>query len=323
MKKESDMESATVPMVNPSGSTGEGHHPIVRRGTAADSRRCFDVMWEATVDLAARQKVDLPWSAEDVWPAWEGLYAHLAEHHAEWWLAEDPGSGEVLGAARSIERGRLFQLTELHVRPREQSRGVGRALIERSFSDGRGDLRLILASNDLRAIARYYATGVVAQLPLFFLTGDPSGADAPKGLTPVPLEAGRESVESILEIDRTALGLERSTEAAWLLRNREGYLYADVNDAPVGYAFIGPGGTGPMAAIHPDHLPEMLAHLEARANAMGIAPLEFTVPGPNGSAMRHLLQRGYRVSPLTAFVMANRPFGRFDRYLPFDPPFIL
>jgi GNAT superfamily N-acetyltransferase len=297
--------------------------PTIRRGAPADSRRCFDVMWDATVDLAAREGEPLPWDAEDVWRAFEGLYAHLARHSAEWWLAEELATGRLIGAARSIERDGTFQLTELHVRPGAQSQGVGRALIERAFPHGRGDLRLILASNDARALARYYAAGVVAQLPLYFLTGEPSTTEGSGELTPVPLEAGRRSVKSVIAIDRVGIGLERETEVAWLLTDREGYLYRDAQGEPVGYAFVGPGGVGPMSATSPAHLPEMLLHVEGLARAMGQAQLEFAVPGPNASAMRHLLGRGYRISPLTGFVMANRAFGRFDRYVAFDPPFIL
>jgi GNAT superfamily N-acetyltransferase len=305
-------------------SAGEAQSAFnLRRAVPQDSRRCFDAMWAATLDLAARKGEEFPWSADDVWPALEGLYAHLAAQHAEWWLAEDAATGQVIGSARSIERGGLFQLTELHVRPGEQSKGVGRALIERAFPVGRGDLRLILATNDVRALARYYAANVVAQVPLYFLVGEPAAADTPGPLTPVPLDPGRRSVESILAIDRAGIGLDRSIEAAWLLTNREGYLYRDADGASVGYGFVGPGGIGPIAATEPAYLPEMLLHVEDRAHTMGTSPVEFTVPGPNGSAMCHLLRRGFQLSPLMGYVMANQPFGRFDRYLHFDPPFVL
>jgi GNAT superfamily N-acetyltransferase len=53
-------------------------------------------------------------------------------------------------------------LTEFFVLPDHQSRGIGRALIERAFPAGRGNVRSIIATSDVRAQARYYAAGAVA-----------------------------------------------------------------------------------------------------------------------------------------------------------------
>lgn len=47
------------------------------------------------------------------------------------------------------------------------------------------------------------------------------------------------------------------------------------------------------------------------------------MPAPNVVAIRHLLGRGYRLDPFVTYLMANRPFGKFDRYLDFTPPFVL
>ena len=33
--------------------------------------------------------------------------------------------------------------------------------------------------------------------------------------------------------------------------------------------------------------------------------------------MRHLMGRGYRLDPWINFLMSDRPFGRFDRFVPF------
>jgi hypothetical protein len=39
--------------------------------------------------------------------------------------------------------------------------------------------------------------------------------------------------------------------------------------------------------------------------------------------MRHLMGRGYRLDPWINFLMSDRPFGRFDRLVPFSPPLFL
>jgi hypothetical protein len=88
-------------------------------------------------------------------------------------------------------------------------------------------------------------------------------------------------------------------------------------------AFVGKGGTGPIAAVEPEDLPEILLHVEGRAVALGIERIEFQVPGPNEVAARHLLARGFRIDPWINILMSNREFGRFDRVLPFGPPLFL
>src|SRR5205807_2931447 len=104
----------------------------------------------------------------------EPLHGLLAQIAAEWWVAEETGSGRLVGFARSIERDSLLELTEFFVRPDQQSRGVGKALLERAFPAGRGSVRSIIATSDVRAQARYYAAGTVARFPLFTLSGAPS-----------------------------------------------------------------------------------------------------------------------------------------------------
>ena len=67
----------------------------------------------------------------------------------------------------------------------------------------------------------------------------------------------------------------------------------------------------------------LLALVESRAAALGVTPLTLEVPMLNGVAMRHLLDRGFRMDAFFTFLMASRPFGQFDRYVVFGPPFVL
>ena len=43
----------------------------------------------------------------------------------------------------------------------------------------------------------------------------------------------------------------------------------------------------------------------------------------NEVAMTHLLGRGFRMDTFFTFLLASRPFGRFDRYVCMAPPFVL
>ena len=297
---------------------------VLRRGTLQDARACLDLLWASATDLGRRHGTTLDGSADDWWAGSGPLHRFLADHAAEWWLAEDPtADGRLIGYARSIERGGLLELTEFFVAPGEQSRGVGRALLERAFPLGRGEVRSIIATTDVRALTRYYRADTIARFPYFTLTGPPS-ADASAGILPVPepLTADGPSLDAVVDIERAVLGFPRGeAELRWLLESRDGWLYRD--DGPVvGFAFVG-RDAGPIAAFEPRYLPGILLHVESQAAARGAEKLELEVPAPNATAIRHLLERGFRIDPWINLLMSNKPFGQFDRYIGYSPPIIL
>ena len=297
--------------------------PTLRRGTSADVRACNKLLWESATDLGHRHGTPLKGSEDEWWAGGEPLQRFLAEHAAEWWVAESP-DGEQVGYARSIERGGLFELTELFVRPGEQSRGLGRELIERAFPVGRGEVRSIIATTDVRATSRYYAAGTVARFPYFTLTGRPrSGADTGDLTVEAVGTDDPAALAAITDIERAVLEFPRGTdELRWLAANREGSLFLRA-EAPIGFAFISKGGAGPVAALDPYDLPIILGHAEARAVALGVDELELEVPGINVAAMRHLLGRGFHIDPWINLLMSDRPFGQFDRFIGYSPPIFL
>jgi GNAT superfamily N-acetyltransferase len=289
-----------------------------------DVQACHDVMWRSVTDFGRRNGTPLEGTAADWWASGQRLQLFLAKHAAEWWVAEEPDAGTIIGYGRSIERGGLFELTEFFVMPTEQSRGVGKALIERVFPVGRGDVRSIIATTDVRALSRYYAAGTVARFPILTLGGAPADAEPGGDLRPRRLDIDPETdLQTQREIERSILGYARGKdEVRWLLEDREGHLYVRDGTA-VGFAFVGKNGTGPVAALDPLDLPDVLLHVESRAVERGIERLEFQVPAPNEAATRHLLSRGFRIDPWVNLLMSDRPFGRFDRHLGFGPPVFL
>jgi GNAT superfamily N-acetyltransferase len=294
-----------------------------RRGTPADIRPCHDLLWTSATDLGRRHGTELEGSSDDWWRGIETVHAFLAEHAAEWWLAEDPDGGELLGYARSIERGGLFELTELFVRPGRQSRGVGRQLIERAFPVGRGDVRSIIATTDVRANARYYAADTVARFPYYTLDGTPRTDAMDAGVSVEAVGTDADALATISDIERSVVEFPRGTEELrWLAETRPGYLFTR-DGQPIGYAFVAKGGAGPIAALEAAHLPSILGHVEALAFDAGGTRLELEIPGVNGVAIRHLLGRGFHIDPWINLLMSNRPFGRFDRYIGFSPPIFL
>jgi hypothetical protein len=297
----------------------------LRPGTAEDSRRCFDVFLPSATDLASR--LGSPWNPdpEELWPRLEPIMTLMAEHAAEWWVAEDAASGEMIGYARSIERGGLFELSEFFVLPTRQAAGLGGELLGRAFPRGRGEVRAIIATMDLRAQARYYRAGTAARFPIASMTGTPGAAagDGPLDASLEAVRAGETDLPALVELERAVLEFDRGDEFRWLLEQREGYLYRR-GGRIVGSAFLGGrGAVGPVAATDPSHLPAMLDHLERRAAELEIAEMSLDVPMPNEAAMRHLLDRRFRMDAFITFLMSSRPFGQFDRYIGFSPPFVL
>jgi len=292
-----------------------------RRGTADDDRPCFDVFVEAAVDLSRR--IGAPWDPDpaDLWTRMEPLYRRLGDEAAEWWLAQGDGDGQVIGYARSVARGGLFELSEFFVRPGRQSAGVGRRLLELAFPSDRGEVRAIIATPDLRALSRYYRAGTVVRFPFVSLNGAPAAAGDATDLEIV--RASTDDIGTLAELERAILEFDRGPdELAWLIEQREGYLYRRHGQA-VGFGFIGLSGSGPIAALDSADQVPILRHVEARAMALGRAEVSFEVPMVNEVAMRHLLGRRFRMDPFMTFLLSSRPFGQFDRFIPFSPPFIL
>lgn len=289
-----------------------------RRATSEDAVACHELMWLSVTDLGTRQGTPLEGTAEEWWRSAEPLQRLLERIAAEWWVAEQPGAGPLVGFARSVERDGLLELTEFFVRPDQQTQGVGRTLLERVFPAGLAGVRSIIATMDLRAQARYYAAGTVARFPLYTLAGTPGAPGPPGDLAPEPI-AGEETIEAQRAIERSVLGHRRSEEEIrWLLERRRGHLYRRHGE-PVGFSFLGQDGAGPIAALEPSDLPAVLLHTEGVARELGLDRVEFQVPAPSAIGIRHLTGRGFRFDQWINLLMSDRPFGQFDRFVPFSP----
>jgi GNAT superfamily N-acetyltransferase len=291
----------------------------IRRGTPADARPAFDVSMAAMRDLFGRQGREWKLDPDSFWTVLEPYLTHLAAHAAEWWIAQDRSDGAIVGYARSVERGGLFELSEIFVRPGRQSAGLGGRLIERAFPSGRGDVRVIIATTDERALARYYAAGTVARFAMASLAAPPR----PAGATDLEIvSATLDAAGEFAAIEEAVLGYPRYADYPWLFEHREAYLYGRAGRS-IGFAFFSATGQGPIAVLDPADQPAILLHLEGRGHAAGLERISFEVPTINEVAMHHLLARGFKIDAPLNLLMSNVPFGKFDRFMSFAPPIVL
>ena len=296
--------------------------PTIRRAKPDDAEACHGVMWTSVTDLGVRRGTPLAGSAAEWWASSESLWRFLADRAAEWWVAEQ--DSRIVGFARSIEREGLFELTDFFVLPGAQSKGVGRALLARAFPERPGTVRSIIATTDERALSRYYAAGTVPRFPILTLSGTPRSVEVSDRVTPRPLAIDSTAdLRAVRAIELATLESARGeAEVRWLLGDREGFLYSR-GHVPTGFAFVGKHGVGPIAALEPADLLDLLLHVENRAATLELQKIEFQLPAPNEVAARHLLSRGFRIDSWLNLLMSDRPFGRFDRVLGFGPPVFL
>ena len=306
--------------------TGDASQVRLRPGTLEDNRACAAVLVDAINDLGRRHGSIEEGSELDLeveWPKWRPFMDHIARTAAEFWIAEGP-DGEAIGYARSIDRDDVFELTEFFVRPGAQSRGVGHQLLERAFPSGRGHLRLIIATTDIRALSRYMRADVVPRFPVTTFTGPAREVPLVGGLDVEPLELDRDLAD-VNAVDDAVLGHRREVDHRWFATEREGHRYLR-DGRIVGYGYVGlpdRGGNGPFAVLDPSDLLGVVSHAERRRNELGATDASFEVALHNRTAVDYLLGRGYRMDAFMTLICSSEPFGSFDRYLFCAPGLIL
>jgi GNAT superfamily N-acetyltransferase len=294
-----------------------------RRGSPADSRLLFDIFEAAIDDLGVRMQANGNSTAGDpaAWERRRPLYEHLAETVDHLWIAED--DGRPIGYARSILRDGVRELTELFVRPDRQSNGVGRELLERAFPAEGARHRTLLATLDVRAVARYVRSGLEGRVPIFSVSRVPEPVAVDSDLRAEPLVADAATLDRLAEIDRALLGYRRDVDHRWFASQRRGQVYRRGGAiVAYGYAPVADGWGGPYAALEPSDLPRLLADAETAAHRAGHREVAFDVALINRAALDHLLGRGYRVQPFPMILFSDAELGQLDRYVLFSPAFL-
>ena len=228
----------------------------------------------------------------------------------------------IRGMVSALVRGRLWYLSMFFVLPDDQSRGLGRALLERAmdYGEARGaEVRFTLATLDPRAQARYVMAGMRPRWPIYRLDGDapavarltaragldPRGREllcdpgAAEKLTAEVFSDGRADDLAHYRGDGgTAVAIERGGEVA-------------------AFAYRRGQRIGPAAGRDETALLQAVA-AAAAAGAGDGGSVAIRVPGACASLLEALVGCGFRLGNPTLF-MASRLFGRPELYLPSGP----
>lgn len=293
-----------------------------RRGRTDDLYDIYCIFEETLADFVKRLGSSTatswhdPEALEKIWQQRRPLFEHLAHTAAQFWVAEH--NGEPVGYARSIMRDGLCELTDFFVRPEAQSLGAGRGLISRTFPVEEARRKVIMATTDSRAQKLYMKQGVYPRFLIYYFGRDPEVTTVETDLTLEPITATPETFDLLAKIDHEIIEHRRDEDHAWLLDQREGYLYYR-DSQPVGYGYVG-SSNGPFALLDPADFPAVLAHAESEA-ARHNREFGLEVPMVNQAAVSYLLSRGFLLDWFAAVFMSDEPFGKFENYVVTSPPF--
>jgi GNAT superfamily N-acetyltransferase len=288
-----------------------------------DSYAVFQVFSKSILDLGERTNVttitggNQPEVLESLWGRRKFLFDYLAESAAHFWVAEQ--AGKIIGYARSIEHEGLIDLTEFFVLPGQQSMGVGGELLARAFPKTDAPHRVIAATMDERALARYLRAGVYARFPIKYFSRKAEKVTVETDLTIESLQVELH-LGDLGRIDRQIIGHTRGDVHRWIASTRDGYVYKRGGDI-VGYGYVGES-TGPFALLDETDYTAVLAHAESRMAEKG-GEFGAETPFINKGAIRYFLERKYQIDSFTVLFMSNEPFGKFENYLCFSPIFFL
>ena len=238
---------------------------------------------------------------------------HLWRTAAENWVAEDAG-GVLIGWAMSVRRGEMLELTHFFVDPATQSKGVGRALLERAFPGGAGH-RSIVATQDPRALSLYLRSGVRFVTTVVDFEAPPRPVSVETDLAFERVHPGPEAVGLIAGVEEQLLGHRRELDTRFLLDQRPAWV-ARRGGAVAGFAFgCRDELTGPIGALDATDMPALLAHVETEAAAAGETNVYFSTPLANDTAVRHLVARGFQLDAFMVAILADDLSLRLDRWI--------
>ena len=293
-----------------------------RRAVPDDADRAYEVFRTALNDYRARAGQGLIPEESDQGPG----FLHALRHDGErCWVAERRGDVVAWGAA--ILRGDWWFLSSLFVLPEAQGVGVGAELLERARAGAPARGVFATLTDTLQPVSNtlYARRGMLPREALLEFAGPPRSGAALAAAAPRPrlgtLEPERLTAAALPElqaVDLAVLGFERTVDHRFYLGEggRRGWLFRRAGRA-VAYALYRPTGwIGPLASLRAADVEPVLRFVLAEVAALGLEKVKADVPASCAEAQRVLWDAGLVYGAPPGLVLASRPFGRLDRYLP-------
>jgi GNAT superfamily N-acetyltransferase len=248
-------------------------------------------------------------------------YRHFLRHDAErFWVAGI--GGQVVGWGSGLLRGDWWFLSSLFVLPEAHGMGIGARLLELAATGAPPGAVRATVTDSLQPVSNtlYARRGLLPREVLIGFSGTPrehAALPALGTLAPEPLTLA--SLPELLEIDASAAGVDRSVDHRFYLTTggRFGSLIRR-RGRPAGYVMLREDGwVGPVAAVRERDMEAISAYGIADLQARGFAKqVRAGVTARSEGAQRAFWGAGLRYYSTPALLLATRPFGRLDRYVP-------
>jgi ribosomal protein S18 acetylase RimI-like enzyme len=243
------------------------------------------------------------------------------------WVAE--ADDKIAGFAFGWVCGKFWFLAELFVSPGLQGRGIGDALLKRTFDHARQagaeNRALITFSFNTVSQGLYIRHGLYPRLPIYFFKTDAKAVRAHGGETlhHADIRDTERDRARLVQLDASALGFSRHKHHGFLAgdSNSKG-VFLHAGDDCVGYAYFNSAGhVGPLAVSQPGLTGAALTTALKLAAETGASHVSAFVPGINNSALDAAITHGMRIT-FPMVLLSAREFGDFGRYLPRNPGFM-
>ena len=265
------------------------------------------------------------------------VYRHLLRHDgARFWVAEafvedltggvpdtlgDQGH-QIVAWGCGLVRGGWWFLSNLFVLPEAQGLGVGAMLFDLAGAGAPPGAVRATVTDSLQPISNnlYARRGLLPREALIGFEGpSPARPLAPRLGTLAVEPLTPESIPELVEVDAAVGGVDRAVDHEFYVTEggRQGFLFRR-HGRPAGYVMLRPDGwIGPAAAVRKRDMEAVAAYgIAALSRLGGVEKLRAGVIARSEGAQRAFWGAGLRFSGTPGLLLASRPWGRLDRYIP-------
>jgi GNAT superfamily N-acetyltransferase len=236
--------------------------------------------------------------------------------------------GNILAFAGAITRGSVTFLTDLFVRPKIQSSGLGKTLLSHVLFREQ-PIHCTMSSTDARAQALYTRVGMQPVFPHYNLQWQRRTSETPSfPETELEVIEGQAGSPALFEWDAQISGRNRSEDHVFWAERQQGIpLWFRRQGTTVGYGYARLDAetpltskrwvVGPVGVSAPEHAAEcvLAATRWVQQKARGVR-VRIDVPGPH-PALAPLLEQGFQIIYVEIFQSsATTPFFDARCYIP-------